>query len=300
MNATAPTQTPPPLTDGQWNALLKLLTDEDESVYQAVRVKIISQGPAARDWLRPHRLSSDPVLRRRAQGILDELERRAADSRFLAFCVSRGEDLDVEQGAWLLAQTQYPNVSVPAYQALLDTYAADARERIPVDAGMEPVLQAINSFLFEELKFTGNRRDYYDPDNSYLNRVMDRRLGNPISLCLVYLAVARRLRLPVAGIGLPGHFLCRCQAAQREIYIDPFNRGRLLTQADCAQHLRKLGVEFHESHLAPVSPRRMLLRMCHNLHQIYASHGLAEETARLQRYIAALSRPQVGHAGNLT
>jgi regulator of sirC expression with transglutaminase-like and TPR domain len=119
---------------------------------------------------------------------------------------------------------------------------------------------------------------------------MDRRLGNPISLCTIYLAVARRLRLPVTGIGLPGHFLCRCQTAQREIYVDAFNRGRLLAQADCAQFLRKQGVEFHEAHLAPVMPRRMLLRMCHNLHQIYASHGLAEDTARLQRYIVALAK----------
>ncbi|MBI5773985.1 MAG: hypothetical protein HZA89_09625 [Verrucomicrobia bacterium] len=290
MNATASSKTAPPLTESQWGALLKLLTDEDKNVHQTVRAKIISQGVAARERLRPHRLSSDPVLRRRVQAILDELERHAADNRFLAFCLSRGEDLDVEQGGWLLAQTQYPNIHIPAYQALLDSYAADLRERVPPDADVEAVLAALNSFLFAELKFTGNSEDYYDPDNSYLNRVMDRRLGNPISLCAVYLAVSRRLRLPVTGIGLPGHFLCRCQTAQREVYVDPFNEGRFLTKTDCAQFLRKQGVEFNEAHLAPVTPRRMLLRMCHNLHQIYASHGLAEDTARLQRYIVALGK----------
>jgi len=290
VNATASSQTAPPLTESQWTALLKLLTDEDKNVHQAVRAKIISQGFAARAWLRPHRLSSDPVLRRRVQAILDELERHAADNRFLAFCLSRGEDLDVEQGGWLLAQTQYPNIHIPAYQALLDSYAADLRERVLLDADVEAVLQAMNNFLFSELKFTGNGDDYYDPDNSYLNRVMDRRLGNPISLCSVYLAIARRLRLPVTGIGLPGHFLCRCQSAQREIYVDPFNKGRFLTKNECAQFLHKQDVEFHEAHLAPVSPRRMLLRMCHNLHQIYASHGLSEDTSRLQRYIVALAK----------
>ena len=197
MNLSAPSTNPPAaLTEGQRGALLTLLTDEDPAIYQVIRAKIIEQGQPARDWLRAYTLSSDPVLRRRAQEIVDYFERGAADNRFLAFCLSRGEDLDLEQAIWLLCQTQYPNINPLAYSALFDSYAADLRARVDFGAPLDRIIGTINYYLFTDLGFTGNETNYNDPDNSYLNRVMDRRTGNPVSLSIVYLAVARRLRLP--------------------------------------------------------------------------------------------------------
>ena len=290
MNLSVTNQMPEVLTESRKAALLNLLTDDDPAIYQLIRHKILAQGQGARDWLRGHTLSSDPVLRRRAQEIVDYFERQAADNRFVAFCLSRGEVLDIEQGAWLLAQTQYPNINILAYQALLDSYAADLRTRI--DFGQEPVeiLSTINDYLFVRLNFTGNEQHYYEPDNNYLNRVLDRRKGNPVSLCTIYLAIARRLRLPVTGIGMPGHFLCRFQSSREELYIDAFHKGKLLTKKDCIKRLAQSGHEPHEGFLAPITPRRMLLRMCTQLHQIYLTLGLAEESGRLQRYIVALSK----------
>jgi len=107
---------------------------------------------------------------------------------------------------------------------------------------------------------------------------------------LFYLLLARRLRLPVAGIGLPGHFLCRYQSTSDEIYLDVFNRGRLLTKADCIQHLIQGKHRLREDFLSPVSPRRLLTRVCANLHQIYLQLDLAEEATRLQRHLVALGR----------
>jgi len=100
---------PAALTEGQRNAFLTLLTDDDPAIYQLIRAKMIELGQPARDWLRGYTLSSDPLLRRRAQEIVDHFERGAADDRFLAFCLSQGEDMDLEQAVWLLCQTQYPN-----------------------------------------------------------------------------------------------------------------------------------------------------------------------------------------------
>src|SRR6059036_439489 len=97
---------PDGLSDGQKSALLKLLADDDTAVYRTVREKILSFGPQAVDWLRPHTLSREPALRRRAQEIVLYFDRQSADDRFLAFCLKQGEDLDLEQGAWLLARTQ--------------------------------------------------------------------------------------------------------------------------------------------------------------------------------------------------
>lgn len=278
------------LSEKQKVALIKLLADEDVGVYHTIRSKILSFGQEASGWLRPHTLSSDPVLRRRSHEIIQYLARQEADNRFLAFCLNQGDKLDVEEGAWLLAQTQYPDINLAAYQALFDSYAGELLDRLDFGATAENIINTINRYLFTQLGYVGNEENYHDPENSYLNRVVDRRTGNPISLCLVYLLIARRLHLPMAGIGMPGHFLCRFQSTTDEIFIDAFNRGRMLTKADCIKHLRRTGHEFEENFLGPVSSRRILLRMCSNLHRIYVDLRLAEDSARFQRYIVALSK----------
>ncbi len=277
--------------ESEKKALLNLLADEDASVYHTIRAKIISYGLSAARWLQPSTLSSDPILRRRAIEIIQHLSRHAADNRFLAFCLTQGEELDIEQGAFLLAQTQYPDINIQAYQALFDNYAADLREQIGPGQSSEQTIAIINHYLFDELGFHGNEESYYDPDNSYLNRVVDQRTGNPISLCSIYLAVGRRLKLPIVGIGMPGHFLCRFQTTTEDaLFIDAFNRGKLLTRADCVKYLVHTRDGFKESYIAPVSGRRTLSRMCSNLHQIYSELSLAEEIARFQRYIVALAK----------
>jgi regulator of sirC expression with transglutaminase-like and TPR domain len=271
-------------------AFLNLLADEDPTVYHAIRAKILTYGHGAVRWLQPCTLSSDPVLRRRAIEIIQHLSRQASDNRFIAFCLSQSQDLDAEEGALLLARTQYPDINPLAYQALFDSYAADLREQIDPAAPAEQTIAAINHFLFEQLGYSGNEEDYYDPDNSYINRVVDRRTGNPISLCSIYLFVARRLRLPLVGIGMPGHFLCRFQTATEELFIDAFNRGKLLTKAECRKYLIQTRDSFKESDLSPVTNRGTILRMCSNLHAIYTQLALTEEMTRFQRYIVALAR----------
>jgi regulator of sirC expression with transglutaminase-like and TPR domain len=291
MNSVGAIALPDALSESKRAALLNLLSDEDPAIFQTVRKKIISYGPQAAEWLRPHVLSSDPALRRRAQQIILHFDRQAADNNFLAFCLQHGQEFDLEEGAWLLAQSQYPDINIEAYQAVLDGWAADLLERLNFGSPTaKQTLSTINHYMFHELGFTGNEENYYDPENSYLNRVIDRRTANPINLCLIYTLLARRLRLPVAGIGLPGHFLCRFQSTAAEIYIDAFNRGKFLTKADCVQYLVHGNFSVRDDYLAPVGPRKMLLRICGNLHQIYLQLQQSEEATRLQRYLVALAR----------
>jgi regulator of sirC expression with transglutaminase-like and TPR domain len=281
---------PEELSESQRAALLTLLTDDDPVIYRKIRQKIIAYGPSASAWLRPHSLSRDPVLRRRAQEIVLRFDRQDADNVFLGFCLNNGEQFDLEEGVWKLAQTQYPDINVDGYRALLDSFAADIREKLPEDSNPEHLLPVVNRYLFEDLGFTGNEQQYYEDENSYLNRVLDRRVGNPISLCLVYLLLSSRLRLPITGIGLPGHFVCRYQSSSAEIYIDAFNQGKLLTKADCIQYLLQGNYSVREDYLTPVSPRRLLLRICGNLHQIYLHLEQNESATRVQRYLVALAR----------
>ena len=278
------------LSEKQRNALITLLADDDPAVYRTIRNQLLSYGREASQWLQPHLLSADPVLRRRALEIVSHFARQNNDETFLAFCLTNGEELDLEHGTGLLARTQYPDVNLHAYQALLDQWANRLRERVDFSAGAEQVLQTINLYLFEELGFHGNDRYGDDPRNCYLNHVMDQRSGNPLSLCAVYLFVGRRLHLPLTGIGLPGHFICRYQSPTQETYIDCFRGGKFWTKADCIRFLIQTNHTLQEGHLAPVSSRRMLLRMCANLHQTYSSLEMREEANRVQRYLVALAK----------
>jgi regulator of sirC expression with transglutaminase-like and TPR domain len=290
MQALAVSQAPAHLAEKQREALISLLLDEDPAIYQMVRGRLLGYGDLACQWLRPHLLSDSPVMRRRAREIINHLSRQSADRTFQAFCARTGEDLDLEEATNLLAQTQYPDTNGPAYRALYESWAWDLRERINVAAEPEQILGVINRHLFVDLGFAGHDHHGLEPDCSYLNRVVDTRTGNPIGLCAIYLFVARRLRLPVAGIGLPGHFVCRYQSSRKEVYIDAFQQGRFLTKNDCIKYLVQTHYGLQEGYLAPVTPRRMLLRMCANLHQTYARLEMTGQAARVHRYVIALTR----------
>lgn len=281
---------PPPLLEKQRDALISLLADDDPGVYQTVRGKLLSYGRPVCDWLRPYLLSSDAVLRRRALEIVHHFSREDNDERFIAFCLNSGEELDLEQASGLLARTQYPDTNIEAYQALYDSWAAELRTRIDFMGEADRTLNTINSYLFDELGFHGDEQYGDSAENCYVNRVVDKRTGNPITLCAVYLFVARRLKLPVAGIGLPYHFVCRYQSSIAEVYIDCFRRGRFWTKADCIKHLLNTNHGLHEGYLAPVTPRRILLRMCANLHQTYSHLEMTDEANRVQRYLVALAK----------
>lgn len=279
------------LTPAQRAALVRLLEDDDAAVTAVVRRRILDCGEEALDWLAEFQLDPDPTVRRRVSSLLGYLGRQRADNQFLSLCLRHGEDFDLEHAVWALARTRYSDINVEGYGAVLDAFASELAERMPpAGAGAQEVLGRLNEFLFGEQGFAGNELDYYDPENSYLNMVLDRRTGNPVSLCLVYLFVARRLRLPVAGIGMPGHFLCRYQTPTEELFIDAFNQGRLLSKADCIKYLMQVSYGYQEGLLSPASPRRILLRVCSNLHQVYLHLKQKAETDRVQRYVVALAR----------
>jgi regulator of sirC expression with transglutaminase-like and TPR domain len=157
-------------------------------------------------------------------------------------------------------------------------------------AGPGVAIDAFNEVLFRQLGFVGNEADYFNPENSYLNRVMDLRRGIPISLCLVYLLIGKRLGLPLVGIGMPGHFICRWQTATEEVFIDPFHLGRLLTRGECRKRLQDLAIEYDDRHLAPLSHRRTLTRVVANLHLIHKERRETATVERFLRYLIALSR----------
>lgn len=278
------------LRDGDRLALVKLLADDDASVLRLLEEKFGQMGPEGRSFLESVAHGSDLEARRGAEGILRTLREREAHEHFARFCATTGSTADLEAGSWLLARTRYPELDEAAYVARLDELARELRERLTGRETPRATIEVCNRHLFHTLGFRGNKDDYYDPDNSYLNRVLDRRLGIPISLSVLYLALARRLRLPVYGVNLPGHFILGCQSTRGRLFVDPFNEGRFLTERDCRQYCVQMGLEFRRDSLSIASPRQILLRTCQNLRAIYATgdEGRAEQFGR---FIALLSRP---------
>lgn len=180
--------------------------------------------------------------------------------------------ISLERAALYIAQEEYPTLDVDAYLNGLDTMAADVLELLPAEQYPMKVLRTINQYLFEELGFTGNRTEYYDPRNSFLNEVIDRRTGIPITLSLVYLAIAERIGFPMIGINMPGHFLIRPAVDEMEIFVDPFHQGEILFPQDCEDLLVKVfdrRVELRPEYIESVGNRQFLGRLLTNLKVIY-------------------------------
>ena len=180
-------------------------------------------------------------------------------------------DFDLATGALLVASTGDPNVDIEGCRANLDRMAEAAQGRMPFEAGPLEELNAITDLLFGVIGFAGNRDDYYDPNNSYLHQVLQRRLGIPITLSLLCIEVGRRAGVPVLGIGMPGHFLVR-HRDEENYFIDAFNGGVLMNRAECGAVLREAAgddARLEEHHLSPVTPREILARVLRNLKAIY-------------------------------
>ncbi|MBI4416988.1 MAG: transglutaminase family protein [Euryarchaeota archaeon] len=188
----------------------------------------------------------------------------------------RDEDIDLAHAALLLARQRYPTLDPEPYLAKLDAMAASVRERLGGDLDPRRAIAALNRQLFEIEGFRGNERDYYDPRNSYLNDVLDRKVGIPITLSVVYLEVGRRLALPVLGVGLPGHFIAKVLTTNGEILLDPFHGGKELTEEDCQERLDRVYggfVRLEKRMLLPLTKRQILVRILNNLKTIYLNRG---------------------------
>ena len=194
--------------------------------------------------------------------------------RLLDLLAGRGDSLELDRAALELARIEYPNLEIEPSVALLDSYAIELAGRPGGRSGGLAYVDAANQYLFGELGFTGNARDYYDPRNSCLNEVLAARTGIPITLAVVYLEIARRLAQPVSGIGLPGHFLVQYRDAHLSVFIDVFHGGKLLSAAECFDLAgRMTGAEIPQDPrwLAPVGRRQIVIRMANNLRGVYLS-----------------------------
>ncbi len=213
-----------------------------------------------------------------------------------AALVQRDDDqVPLAEAALTIAQIEYPDLVFAPYLAILDALATRVQARLPRLPEPGDFITALNSVVFEEEGFRGNRDDYYDPRNSFLNDVLDRKTGIPITLAVVYMDIARRVGFPLFGVGLPGHFLLKHYDADgRETFIDAFNAGLIMNASDCQQRLNEIyggELALQPHFLMSVTRRQILTRMLNNLKGIYlASRHLKRALAVVDLLLAIYPR----------
>ncbi|MBF2077252.1 MAG: tetratricopeptide repeat protein [Synechococcales cyanobacterium T60_A2020_003] len=212
-----------------------------------------------------------------------------ARQRFYQETRQSPNEINLARAALYIAQEEYPALDVDAYLNALDTMAAEVQDRLPSDLYPLRIIKTLNDYLYRDLGFKGNAANYYDPRNSFLNEVIDRRLGIPITLALLYLEVAQRIDFPMVGVGLPGHFLIKPTARDMTIFVDAFNAGDVLFVEDCQDKLKQLyggAAEWRDEFLRPVDAPHFLARMLTNLKFIYLnSQDIPKALAATERIL---------------
>lgn len=278
------------MTDADYKdirALIRLLSDDDDRIVKTISAKLVEAGRAAIPLLQEAEVE-EPEMAARIYAVLDEIRGGAIERDLEGLLRGDPDHVDLERGAFLIARYAYPDLDEPRYVRKLDAMAAEARDRLGSRGGDEEIVKVLGRYLFVDQAFKGNTRNYYEVDNTYLHRVLERRTGIPISLSTVYLLIGKRLGLPVHGIGMPGHFLVRYESERYQVFIDCFNGGAFLTERDCARFLTQAGYGFDEQYLGKSTNRAILIRSLRNLVPIYHKLNDRVKECRLNRFIRLL------------
>ena len=272
-----------PLDDNALRSLVTLLDEEDPASLALVRREIMGIGASIIPFLDEKRAAATPEMAIRLDSVAGELRFQDLRRDFVSLAVTRLPDL--EQGALLISRFGFPGIDTGMYAAWLDKVAAQIAADTPPDAGIAESVRRMTVYLFQNLGFAGNETRYYDPDNSYLSRVIDTRRGIPVTLTVLTLLLARRLRLPVYGVGTPGHFLAGFRDGGEAQFVDCFHGGKLMSLPEVKRMLVRNGYDWRPELGKPVGSRDILARMLRNLISIYQKTGSTERAERLSTLV---------------
>lgn len=275
-------------------ALLSLLDDTSPAVRRALLARFTQLGSTAVTFLQTIARGSNRVLARHAARFLDELKFSDPVGEFRSFIQSLNYEL--ESGSLLLARTISPDLEVGECCAALDQIAQRCRELIVEPSSAREKCRVVNRVLFHEWGFHGNVEHYTDPRNSFLDQVLTRRTGIPLSLSIVYLLVTERLGLELEPVGLPGHFIVGCFTDDLPFFIDPFDRGVFRDAGEIFELLRANNIAPKASDLAPTPIREVLCRSCRNLVNHYTAAGEPERAKLFSGFVDEFEATYEKHA----
>ena len=272
----------------QVQAIHSLLADRDAEVVEIVRNKLFTMGEPVVRMILDAAPSGSPAQREAAR-ILLRLKDPPLETQIRNLQEGPTGDIDLETASFTLARLGYPALDVQHYRSRLNKMADDLALSIAPDDHPLRVIQTLNQYIFESQGFRGQKNEPVCPDASYMNRVLDRKKGLPISISALYIFLGRRLDLPVFGVGMPVRFIAKYKSTDGMEYLfDPCNKGQLLTANECAEFLSRFNVAFEPTMLRQSSDRQILARMMLNLCAAYRNREDARKIDSLQRLVRIL------------
>jgi regulator of sirC expression with transglutaminase-like and TPR domain len=250
--------------------ILKLLEDPEPKVYELLEPQLVIQEQDFYAALKSELKDIDnQLVKKRLEKVFLNVYYKNIDRLFRNIPTLENGEIDLEAGTFLLSTFGFPDLNIDEYKKQLDEMADRLNRKVKNILDPLALIEAVNDFIFKEEGFMGNQIDYMDPNNTFINMVIDRRTGIPITLSVIYLFLAKRLSLPFYGIGMPGHFILQYKKDNFEIYIDPYYSGQILSKKDCINFLFFSGYGFLDRYLDVTSNKEILKRMIRNLLLIY-------------------------------
>ena len=259
-------------TEWQNGHFLKLLDDDSPEIQKIIRSTLLGNSLEIILNGFVHNLQLEDYYVGLLQKHLREIHFELVKKAFQDFLRLQLEDIDLEKAMMILAYWNDPAVKVPEVITRLDQMSEEIGKNFPESGHPLSFIDHINFYLFNKYGFQGNSGDYYNPDNSFIDKVLENSQGIPITLSALYMLIARRLGLPVHGIPMPAHFIVKYEAENDEIFFDPFFAGKIYSREECLNYLDQTKIEDKDRVLEGCSNYEMILRMMRNIHLVYSSY----------------------------
>jgi regulator of sirC expression with transglutaminase-like and TPR domain len=276
------------LSPAQLDALISLLDDSDWEVKQHVREKLIDLGAAVIPVLEQKwEESFNPQLQKELEDLVHDLQFDQVKRRLQKWNASTDQDL--LEGLWIINTYQYPELELETLQAAVHQLYIEVWTAFSPDLLALDQVKILNHVLFKQLHFSGNTKNFHSPSNSMLSMVLETKKCNPITLCCIYLLVAKKLGLPIHGVNLPNLFVLTYLHPETPFYINAFNKGVIFTRNDIESYLEHLKIAPKEAYFGPCTSKDILLRSLKNLISAFEQLGERTKVEELQELLAVLS-----------
>jgi len=271
------------MSESELKALVSLLDDEDRQIATHVHEKILSLGTEAIPFLEKEWESNlNPTVQGRIEELIHTLQYDLVKERLKKWY--SGDEKDLLTGMWIIATYQYPDIELEKLKQDLEQIYYDAWLEFRPDLYAFDQVKMINSVIFNKLKFGANTKNFHSPGNSMINIVLETRKGNPITLCVIYLLIAQKLKLPMHGVNLPNLFILTYKDDNHQFYINAFNRGLIFSKQDIENYIHELHMVPQPSFFEPCNNLEIIRRALRNLIMSFekmGEHAKAEEVKLL-------------------
>ncbi|MEP0712584.1 MAG: transglutaminase-like domain-containing protein [Algoriphagus sp.] len=276
------------LTPGELNALVSLLDDSDHEVRSHVRDRIISIGNEIIPFLEEKWENSfNPEIQKEIEELVHDLQFSLLKARLREWRDT--DDRDLLTGLWIINTYQYPDLEYAKLNADMHQIYFEVWTAFKNDFNPYEQVRSINNVLYNTLRFAANTKNFHSPANSMLSSVLDSKRGNPLTLCSIYLLIAKKLGLPIYGVNLPNLFVLTYKTADLTFYINAFNKGLIFSRTDIFNYLEQLKIEPKEEYFEPCAHLQIMLRMFRNLENSFEKLGESDKVREIRELIELLN-----------